>query len=240
MPEEPQALFTRLESTRDEKVAELRSLPRRPRALIHLAGMSVVRTCDENPERARALNVEGALKWYEAAGRAGIEHFVQVSTSHVYGRPRDDSPLLVDSPTDPVNVYGETKLEAERELFKREGPPKVTIARVFSVLSKAMREGYLLTSLHKRARKRDFSPIPGFFNVRDFLWAEEVCARLLRVARNPNLPSVVLVCSGKGQRVCDIARTVFDGYGLDFSKIRIAADARDAITKIVGAPSPLD
>jgi nucleoside-diphosphate-sugar epimerase len=240
MPEGPLALLTRLESTSNEMVAELRNLPRQPRALIHLAGMSVVKACDENPELARAINVEGALKWYEAAGRVGIEHFVQVSTSHVYGRPRDDRPLRVDSPVDPVTVYGKTKLESESELLGRNGRPKVTIARVFSVLSKAMREGYLLTSLHKRARSRDFSPIPGFSNVRDFLWAEEVCERLLKVAKNPGLPSIVLICSGRGQKVCDIARTVFEEYGLEFSKIQHAADARDGITRIVGVPTPLD
>lgn len=240
MPEGPQALVTRLESSSDEMVAELRSLPMQPRALIHLAGVSVVRTCDENPEMARAINVEGALKWYEAAARVAIEHFVQVSTSHVYGRPRDDKPLRVDSPADPVTVYGKTKLEAERELLRREGRPGVTIARVFSVLSKAMREGYLLTSLHERARNRDFSPIPGFFNVRDFLSAEEVCEKLLRVAMNPGLPSIVLICSGRGQRVCDIARTVFEGYGLEFGRIQNAADARADITRIVGEPTPLD
>src|ERR1041385_3811229 len=80
-------------------------------AFIHLAGMVPVDQCEKNPQQAQALNVEGTLKWYRACVEAGGNHFVYVSTAHVYAP--SERLLKTGDPVEPRSAYARTKFEAE-------------------------------------------------------------------------------------------------------------------------------
>lgn len=58
------------------------------------------------------VNVEGTRRLLAAAQRAGVQHFVFVSTNMVYGVPRT-LPVTETHPRVPVGPYGQSKLEAE-------------------------------------------------------------------------------------------------------------------------------
>ncbi|MBK1710069.1 NAD-dependent epimerase/dehydratase family protein [Marichromatium gracile] len=64
--------------------------------------------------RYRAVNVEGTRLLLEAARRAGARRFVFTGTIEAVGTSRDGHPLTEDSPQHPRNIYGRSKLEAER------------------------------------------------------------------------------------------------------------------------------
>jgi len=149
-------------------------------------------------------------------------------------------PVTVESPVEPQSVYARTKLEAEKKLAeeaKKLATPKLTIARVFSVLSEAMKPGYLLTNLHRRAQEKDFSPIPGLSYIRDFLTAPQICEKLITLSRNIKAPGLVLICSGQGWTIRQIAEQVFEQYGLDSTKLKEAPARSSDITYLVGTPS---
>ncbi len=59
-----------------------------------------------------AVNVQGTRRTLEAARQAGVTTFVHVSTSMVYGVPRQ-VPMHEDHPRRPLGPYGRSKLEAE-------------------------------------------------------------------------------------------------------------------------------
>jgi dTDP-4-dehydrorhamnose reductase len=73
------------------------------------AGLANPDVCEENPGDAYAVNVDGARHAAEASrGR----HFTLFSTDHVFDG-RDGLYAETDT-TAPINVYGRTKVEAER------------------------------------------------------------------------------------------------------------------------------
>lgn len=59
-----------------------------------------------------AVNVEGTRNTLDAAVRAGVPRFVHGSTIGVYGIGRN-GPVTDESPLEPDNIYGITKLEGE-------------------------------------------------------------------------------------------------------------------------------
>lgn len=232
-------LKTRLERPKSEMLAEMQVLGSIDKFL-HLAALVPTMECEANPSLAHEVNVEGAKRWFQAAAEVGCRHFVFASSSHVYGKVEAGSYLTPDQPTNPINRYGQLKLEAENELrrlSKSYPRTKLTIARIFSVLSDAMRPGFMLTGLHARAERKDFSPIPGLYATRDFMDAREVARDLVRVAEWIDAPEIVHICSGQPRRVEEVVRQVFSAHGVASGDL-IAAPARpDDIPWLVGLPS---
>lgn len=82
-----------------------------PEVIIHTAGLTNVDACQLQPQQAYALNVEITRRLAQGSQRIGAK-FVQISTDHLFdgNRPwRTES----DRPQ-PVNVYAETKWQAEQ------------------------------------------------------------------------------------------------------------------------------
>jgi UDP-glucose 4-epimerase/GDP-4-dehydro-6-deoxy-D-mannose reductase len=89
----------------------------------------------------------------------------------------------------------------------------VTIARIFSVTSAKMRDGFLYPELLRRAREKDFKPLPGHQNVRDFIDAEVAAEELLRLAAMASPPSVVHI-AGETKSVRELAEGVMSEHGI--------------------------
>ncbi len=88
----------------------------RPAVVIHPAAIADVDACERDHALAYAANVEGAANLARAGADVGA-HFVQVSTDYVFdGSEANPGPYDETAPTHPINYYGETKLEAERQV----------------------------------------------------------------------------------------------------------------------------
>lgn len=82
-------------------------------ALIFNCAVLQVDDCEQNPERARAINVDGPRFLAEAAAKAGAQ-FVHFSTQYAFaGEPVGRPPYTVEDAPQPVNVYGRTKVAGE-------------------------------------------------------------------------------------------------------------------------------
>lgn len=239
-PGHVRALKTRLEQSSDEMFRELSALPKVD-CVIHMAAMTQLKDCQAHPEKAYQLNVDGATKWFEAATRSQIKHFIFTSTSHVYGNPNSKEPLPTNHPTAPLSVYAKTKVAAEEKLIQLSQhfpQTKLTIARLFSVISKESRPGMLYANLHRRAQEKDFSPVPGLHYVRDFISAESAVEKLMDLTSWTKAPPIVHICSGKGRRVLDLATEVFAEYGLNAEQLLHEGPRADSdIPWIVGRPT---
>lgn len=84
-------------------------------AVIHFAASSLVGESMENPSKYYFNNVEGTFHLLEAMRGAGVDRIVFSSTAAVYGEP-EQVPIKEDSPLQPTNVYGRTKLMIEKML----------------------------------------------------------------------------------------------------------------------------
>lgn len=84
-------------------------------AVFHFAAKALIPESISNPGRFFDSNVASGIALLEAVRAAGIRKFVFSSSAAVYGNPRS-TPIDEDSPKEPVNSYGETKLMLERVL----------------------------------------------------------------------------------------------------------------------------
>ena len=137
----------RLENDVGEMVSGLRATG--ASYIINSAAITDIKTCEADPDYAAQINVTGACNLFKAASAAGYKRFFQISTSHVYGTSTYFKRFGVCDDCDPKSTYGETKLEAERQLkkFSKEYKIALSIIRIFSVLSPTLRQGYLLPNL---------------------------------------------------------------------------------------------
>lgn len=75
-----------------------------------------------------AVNVRGTGNVVRASAAAGVRRFVHGSTIGVYGRL--EGTISEDSPPEPDNIYGKTKLEAESVVLGASGELPVVVVRI--------------------------------------------------------------------------------------------------------------
>ena len=88
----------------------------RPSALVNAAAMTNVDGCEREPERAYGVNGWGAEHVARAAAELGIP-LVHVSTDYVFDDLNNTAPYAEDAPTNPLSVYGASKLDGERRVL---------------------------------------------------------------------------------------------------------------------------
>lgn len=96
---------------RDSIEAAIREV--RPEAILHFAADSLVGESMANPAKYYRNNVVGSLTLLEAMVATGVSRIVLSSTCATYGIP-DETPISEDTPQNPINTYGRTKLVIER------------------------------------------------------------------------------------------------------------------------------
>lgn len=87
----------------------------RPVAAIHFAAFAYVGESVQQPQKYYRNNVVGSLTLLEALHAAGDLPLVFSSTCATYGIP-DRTPISEDTPQNPINPYGASKLMVERIL----------------------------------------------------------------------------------------------------------------------------
>jgi UDP-glucose 4-epimerase len=84
-------------------------------AVMHFAAFALVGESVQHPAMYYQNNVTATFELLEAMRSAGVWRFVFSSTTATYGQP-DKMPISEDTPQNPINPYGFTKLVVERAL----------------------------------------------------------------------------------------------------------------------------
>ncbi|QFT75938.1 UDP-glucose 4-epimerase GalE [Erythrobacter sp. THAF29] len=103
-------------------------------AIMHFAGSIVVPESVENPLKYYHNNTVKSRALIEAAVKAGVPHFIFSSTAATYGMP-EVSPVTEETPREPINPYGWSKLMTEQMLedTARAHPMNYCALRYFNV-----------------------------------------------------------------------------------------------------------
>ncbi len=111
-------------------------------SVIHFAAMSLVGESMERSGDYYSNNVVAGIRLLEAMEAAGVCKIVFSSSAGVYGEP-ETIPISEMNRTEPVNVYGDTKLIFERVLsWQSERTPLAHIAlRYFNAAGASVRYG---------------------------------------------------------------------------------------------------
>lgn len=86
-----------------------------PTVVFHAAAISSPDECEKNPRKAKKVNVQGTVNIVEVSREYGAK-VIFTSSLHVYDGKRGN--FSEADITNPINVYGETKLNAERVVLQ--------------------------------------------------------------------------------------------------------------------------
>jgi len=158
--------------------------------IIHLAGISGIVKCEENPARAVEVNSRGTFYVASTAREMGIP-FVLASSFSV---------------EIPINVYGSTKKIAEAITRNNKGVA-LRIANVYGGVNYLETKGSVISYLvnSKALGEKPTIHEDGRFE-RDFIHVQDVCEALLHGLKQK--PGIYRVCTGKLTSVAEIATMV--------------------------------
>ncbi|KAF8253163.1 NAD(P)-binding protein [Wilcoxina mikolae CBS 423.85] len=88
----------------------------KPRVVIHCAAERFPDKCASDPSGTQRLNVAATQLLAEACSARGIV-LIYISTDYVFPGVPGEAPYSHDSPTNPPNFYGETKLAGEQAVL---------------------------------------------------------------------------------------------------------------------------
>lgn len=150
----------------------------KPALVINCAGVCDVGTCEQSPDFAHAVNVEGTRNLLVHA--PAHTRIVHLSSDHVFSG--DTGPYTEDSPTDPISVYGRTRVAAEALAFAR---PNTLVIRagLWVGPSATGRIGHLDWLRARTRRELPMTIVADEY--RSAVWAEDAARRVWELARSP-------------------------------------------------------
>lgn len=117
-------------------------------AVVHLAAIVGDPACARQPDLAREVNLDSALRIHHFSRWWGAQRFVFASTCSNYGRMGSTDELATEeSELQPLSLYAETKVAVERSLLDAdtEGSPAVTVLRFATLFGLSPRMRFDLT-----------------------------------------------------------------------------------------------
>lgn len=172
--------------------------------IVHCAAVVPVVRVKSDPYTAVETNVMGSLNMASIAELTKDRHVTYLSSSHVYGQKA--GPIAEEDTTDPVSLYGLTKLQGEQ--WVRSLSPRHLAIRVFSFFASDQSDDFLVPSLAKRidaAEHQASIELSGADAVRDLAdadWIADVCSRLVLSDK----VGVVNCGTGQGYAIGEVAR----------------------------------
>jgi dTDP-4-dehydrorhamnose reductase len=146
-----------------------------PSLIIHCAGICDVEKCEQAPEFAYSVNVDGMQLLIDHAPRDA--RIVYCSSDHVFSG--DTGPYDEASPPDPISVYGRTRVAAERLLAAR---PNSLIVRAGLWIgpSATGRNGHLDWLRYRHRLQLPMTVVAD--ELRSAMWAEDAARRVWDLA----------------------------------------------------------
>ena len=136
--------------------------------VVHLA--AIVHRPKTEKEIYERVNYELTVKLAKIAKEAKVKQLIFFSTASVYGNKKGR--ITAQTPENPNNFYGESKLKAEKDLQKMQSKDfKVAIIRPPMVYGKGCKGNYV--SLSKLARKTLI--FPKINNQRSMIYVDNLC-----------------------------------------------------------------
>lgn len=177
----------------------------RPEVVVNCGAFTQVDRCESEAELTQLINAT-AVGWLAEACEAQKAMLIQISTDYVFDGT-GTRPYREDDPTNPVSVYGRTKLEGERQAACC---PRHLIART-SWLYDAWGKNFLATMLNAAAQGRALRVVD------DQRGAPTTCralARQLKVAAEEDWQGLVhTTCVGE-TTWHGFAQAIFEAKGI--------------------------
>lgn len=196
-----------------EKISEIVSSIN-PHYVFHLAASLKRGREPEIIDEIMSINFQGTLNMLEACKNLGVEKFVFISTSDVYGSNK--SPFKEDQPIDPISPYSLSKAAAElvcKMYFKTFGLP-VTVIRSFLTYGPRQKPELLIPEVIVAGiKKTEFKMTKGE-QERDINYVDDVVEALLKACTAKEaVGETINIGTGKKYKIVDIVKKILDLMG---------------------------
>jgi nucleoside-diphosphate-sugar epimerase len=173
--------------------------------VFHLAAMSTVKECEENPNAAEQINVDGTRNVLEACRKNKVSWMLFPSSSHVYGEV-EELPLRETSPLRTSSKYAETKISAERlcEEYRKYFP--ITVMRIFNIYGPGQKDRVIPDFIEK-ARNGAITIWGDGKQTLDFVYIKDVISAFL-LAMGKRDSDTYNLASGTEIELNELAKTV--------------------------------
>ncbi len=182
-------------------------------------GMTNVEACEERPDEARRVNVEGPLAAAQASIEAGCGWFCAFSSEYVFDGA--DGPYAEGDPVSPLSVYGQTKLEMERSLLALPFP--ILAVRTTVVYGHEPQGKNFVCQLLRAAREGRTLPAPADQRSSP-TYNEDLASALLELAAR-RATGLLHVAGPEVLARSDFARLACEVFGLPLKTFRPVATA---------------
>jgi dTDP-4-dehydrorhamnose reductase len=186
--------------------------------VINCAAYTKVDQAEADEAGARAVNAAGAENVAHACARAGAE-LIHISTDYVFsgdfggGQPR---PYEIDDETNPMSVYGRTKLEGEFEVLS--AMPNAHIVRTAWIFSGGDGSDFVATMRRLAAGDGQVNVVAD--QIGSPTYVGDLVGALLQVA-DGSIEESVLHAANRGQASrFEQARAVFELVGADPERVQ--------------------
>ena len=180
-----------------------------------VAGIAHVKETDENRELYYKVNRDLAVEIAEKAKAEGVKQFIYLSSMSVYGLTVGR--INKDTPVNPVNAYGKSKLEAEELLWKlKDDTFTVSIVRPPMVYGEGCKGNY--QTLKKFALKFGF--FPNYDNERSMLHVDNLSAAIRGIVHN-NESGLYFPQDSEYVKTYDMVRRIAEENGKKFRSTRL-------------------
>lgn len=189
--------------------------------IFHQAALTVVQDSFENPEEYHDVNVVGTENIFKLAHKHDLK-VVYASSSSVYGH-KEIMPIREDTTRQPINPYGQTKLDDEYlyEKYSKLGT-KIIGLRYFNIFGQGQTPEYagVITKFLDRIRERKPPIIFGDgTQLRDFIYVEDIVMANLLAMESQISNLLVNVGTGNAITILELAKMIIDISGLDIQPI---------------------
>ncbi len=200
-----------------------------PARIFHLAAVHYIPACEAAPGDAVAINVAGTVNLLHSAPNR--PKFIFASTAAVYS-PSDHPHVENSDGIGPVDIYGLTKLQAERylEYFHELGRVDAVAVRLFNVVGPGETNPHLVPAIIRQISRGEHTvKLGNLFPQRDYIHvadAAEGFVRLAEVAGEQRAPVVANLGTGRSYAVRDVVRIIGEVAGTRLDIVQDPARVR--------------
>jgi UDP-glucose 4-epimerase len=224
---------------------KLESLIEGQDGIFHHAALIDVQESFRNKDLYHRVNVLGTQNIFEVAKKFNLK-VVYASSAAVYGNC-PSSPIKEKDLLNPINPYGQTKMECEKiaENFAKKGVKSIGL-RYFNVFGPCQSSAYagVITKFFEKLLQGKSPEIFGMGDqIRDFVFVDDVAEANLK-AMNSNIDfSIINVASGKPTKIIDLAQFMIESFGFNFKPSFLSAlegDIQESLADITLASKLLN
>lgn len=211
---------------KDIRKLSLHDIPKDVSHIIHLAALSDVSYCQENPLQCFDVNIKGTQNLLEISRKIGSK-FLFVSTSHVYGAP-SKLPISENHPKNPASVYASSKLAGEiiSESYAKNYGMDISIARLFSVYGPKSPPHLVISRIINQLQASNVIKLGNLYPRRDFVFVGDVVSAIEIIIKKSSGFEIFNVGNGKSYSIKEIYKNLQEISGKKIRAMSIPALTR--------------